>query len=97
MMNTPVPTANESAVSAASLEKPLAPDSPPTDLHALGFRLYHRRVTFLARRMPEAFAVYTSEGVQQGAAGDYVILNLAGECWPIPARLFEQTYGQAAS
>jgi hypothetical protein len=97
MMNTPVPAANESAVSAASLEKPLAPDRPPTDLHALGFRLYHRRVTFLARRMPEAFAVYTSEGVQRGAAGDYVILNLAGECWPIPARLFEQTYGQAAS
>jgi hypothetical protein len=97
MMNTIVPTANESPVSATSLEKPLPPNSPATDLRALGFRLYHKRVTFLARRMPEAFAVYTSEGVQQGAVGDYVILNLAGECWPIPARLFEQTYGQAAS
>jgi hypothetical protein len=97
MMNCHEQTADESATSAASLEKPLAPNSPATDLHALGFRLYHKRVTFLARRMPEAFAVYTSEGVQQGAAGDYVILNLAGECWPIPARLFEQTYGQAAS
>jgi hypothetical protein len=97
MMNTPVPTANESAVSATSLEKPLAPNRPATDFHALGFRLYHKRVTFLARRMSEAFAVYTPEGMQQGAAGDYVILNLAGECWPIPARLFEQTYGQAAS
>jgi hypothetical protein len=95
MMNTPVPTANELVVSTASLEKALAPNSPTTDLHALGFRLYHKRVTFLARRMPEAFALYTPEGVQQGAAGDYVILNLSGECWPIPARLFEQTYGQA--
>jgi hypothetical protein len=96
-MDTPVSTANESAVCAASLQKPPAPNRPPADLHAIGFRLYHRRVTFLARRMPEAFAVYTSEGMQRGAAGDYVILNLAGECWPIPARLFEQTYGQAAS
>ena len=96
-MNTPLQTANESAVSAAILEKPLAPNSPPTDLHALGFRLYHRRVPFLARRMPEAFAVYTPEGMQQGAAGDYVILNLSGECWPIHARLFELTYGPAAS
>jgi hypothetical protein len=67
MMNTPVPTAHESAVCAAPLEKPLAPNSPPIDLHAIGFRLYRRRVTFLARRMPEAFAVSTAEGVQQGA------------------------------
>ena len=96
-MNTPMQTANESAVSAASLEKPLAPNSPAIDLYALGFRLYHRRVTFLARRAPEAFAVYTPDGVQQGAAGDYVILNLSGESWPIPARLFEETYGQATS
>jgi hypothetical protein len=97
MMNTPVQTANESAASAATLETPLAPNSPTADLRALGFRLYHKRVTFLARRMPEAFAVYTPDGVQQDAAGDYVILNLSGECWPIRARLFEQTYGQAAS
>jgi hypothetical protein len=97
MMNTPVQTANESAASAASLEKPLAPNSPTADLRALGFHLYHKRVTFLARRMPEAFAVYTPDGMQQGAAGDYVILNLSGECWPIRAGLFEQTYGPAAS
>ena len=96
-MKTAVQTINASAANAASLEKPPAPDSPPTDLGALGFRLYHRRVTFLARRMPEAFAVYTPDGVQQGAAGGYVILNLSGECWPIPARLFQETYGQAAS
>ena len=96
-MNTPVQTANESVTSATSLATPLAPNSPTTDLHALGFRLYHKRVTFLARHMPEAFAVYTPDGVQQGAAGDYVILNLAGECWPIPARLFQETYGPAAS
>jgi hypothetical protein len=69
-MNAPVPTANESAVGAASREKPLAPNTPPTDLYAIGFRLYHRRVTFLARRMPKAFAVYTPEGMQRGAAGD---------------------------
>ena len=96
-MNTHVLTANEAAAGAASLEKPLASNSPTTDLQALGFRLYHRRVTFLAHHMPEAFAVYTPDGVQQGTAGDYVILNLSGECWPIPARLFEETYGQAAS
>ena len=96
-MNTPVQTANKSATSAASLNKPLAPNSPTTNLYPLGFRLYHRRVPFLARRMPEAFAVYTPDGVQQGAAGDYVILNLSGECWPIHARLFEETYGQATS
>jgi hypothetical protein len=96
-MNTPVQTANESVISATSLETPLAPNSPTTDLHALGFRLYHKRVTFLARRMPEAFAVYTPDGVQRGAAGDYVILNLSGESWPIPARLFEETYRQATS
>jgi hypothetical protein len=96
-MNTPVPTATASAASAGSLEKALVPNRPPTDLYALGFRLYHKRVTCLARRMPEAFAVNTPEGVQQGAAGDDVILNLAGECWPIPARLFEQTYGRGAA
>jgi hypothetical protein len=97
MMNTPVPTVHESAASAANLEKPLALNSPTRHLYDLGFRLYHKRVTFLARSMPEAFAVYTPDGVQQGAAGDYVILNLAGESWPICARLFEETYGQATS
>ena len=96
-MNTSMQIANESAASTASLEKLLAPNSPTMDLCALGFRLYHKRVTFLARRIPEAFAVYTPDGVQQGAAGDYVILNLAGECWPIHARLFEETYGPATS
>ena len=96
-MNTPMQTANKSAASAASLETLLTPNGLTTNLHALGFRLYHKRVTFLARRMPEAFAVYTPEGMQQGAAGDYVILNLSGECWPIHARVFEETYGPAAS
>ena len=92
-MNTPIRTANDTAASATPLEKPLALNSPTTDLCTLGFRLYHKCVTFLARRMPEAFAVYTLDGVQRGAAGDYVIMNLSGECWPIHARLFEQTYG----
>jgi hypothetical protein len=96
-MKTPVPTAHKSRVTTICLEKPLALNGPVTDLHALGFHLYHKRVTFLARRMPEAFAVYTPDGMQQGAAGDYVILNLAGECWPIYARLFEETYGPATS
>jgi hypothetical protein len=96
-MHTPVQTANESAVSTASLEKLMAPNGPATNIYTLGFRLYHKRVTFAARRMLEAFAVYTPEGVQQGAAGDYVILNLAGECWPIPARLFEEAYGAVAA
>src|SRR5262245_56452144 len=97
MMNTPVQAANESATNAARLEKPLVPNSPTTNLYILGFRLYHKRVTFLARRVPEAFAVHTPDGMQQGSAGDYVILNLSGECWPISARLFKETYGQAAS
>jgi hypothetical protein len=96
-MNTSVPTAHESAARAASPETPLAPNSPMTDLRAIGFRLYHRWVTFLARRMPEVFAVYTPDGVQRGAAGDYVILNLAGEYWPVPARMFEETYEPAVS
>src|SRR5262245_44088345 len=97
MMHTPLQRAHTSAASAASLEKQLTANRPMMNPHALGFRLFHKRVTFLARHMPEAFAVYTPDGVQQGAAGDYVILNLSGECWPIPARLFEETYGQAAS
>jgi hypothetical protein len=91
-MNTLQQIARESVSSASILVKPMTVGGLTTNLYAQGFRLYHKRVTFLARRMPEAFAVYTPEGMQQGVANDYILLNLAGECWPIPARLFEQTY-----
>ena len=43
-------------------------------------------------RMAEAFEVETLEGVMRGKAGDWLMVGLHGEMYPIDAEIFEKTY-----
>ena len=43
-------------------------------------------------RMQEAFEVETLEGLMRGKAGDWLMVGLYGEMYPIDAEIFEKTY-----
>jgi hypothetical protein len=54
-----------------------------------GFR---KTATVTAVQLDEPFAVDTLEGVATGAAGDWLVRNQTGECWPVPAAVFARRY-----
>lgn len=41
---------------------------------------------------PEGFQVTTKEGVMKGKPGDYLMIGVAGEKYPIDKKIFEETY-----
>ncbi len=41
---------------------------------------------------PEGFWVSTKEGVMKGKPGDYLMIGVAGEKYPIDKKIFEDTY-----
>jgi len=41
---------------------------------------------------PEGFEVTTMEGVVQGKPGDFLIIGVAGEKYPIDQEIFKKTY-----
>jgi hypothetical protein len=41
---------------------------------------------------PEGFKVTTKEGVLTGKPGDYLMIGVQGEKYPIDKEIFEQTY-----
>lgn len=53
---------------------------------------YRKTATVRAIQMDAPFRVETTEGVMEGAAGDYLCQGPAGECWPIKREVFEATY-----
>lgn len=42
--------------------------------------------------LPEGFVVSTMEGVLRGKPGDYLIIGVTGEKYPIDKGIFERTY-----
>jgi hypothetical protein len=42
--------------------------------------------------MDEQFTLQTLEGLATGAPGDWLVRNPSGECWPVPADVFESRY-----
>jgi hypothetical protein len=62
------------------------------DVPGLGLQIYYRtRLTVQARRMDGEFTVETPHGPQKCADG-YLAVDLAGDVYPIPVGMFEQTY-----
>ncbi|WP_431241004.1 PGDYG domain-containing protein (plasmid) [Mycolicibacterium aichiense] len=53
---------------------------------------YRKTATVTATEMPEEFAVQTLEGVATGVAGDWLVCNPSGECWPVAAAAFLRRY-----
>ncbi|OYT63025.1 hypothetical protein B6U67_03720 [Methanosarcinales archaeon ex4484_138] len=45
-----------------------------------------------AVQMPDDFKVTTLEGVVYGKAGDYLMIGVEGERYPIRKEIFEKTY-----
>ena len=43
-------------------------------------------------QISEAFEVETLEGVMKGKAGDWLIIGIHGEMYPISKEIFEKTY-----
>lgn len=53
---------------------------------------YRKKTTIFARSIPEDFEVETIEGLHTGKAGDYLAVGIAGEMYPIDAKVFEESY-----
>lgn len=43
-------------------------------------------------QIQEAFEVETMEGIMQGKAGDWLIVGIHGEMYPIDKEIFDKTY-----
>lgn len=56
---------------------------------------FRKEAAVLAVNVDHAFAVGTLEGLATGAAGDWLVQNPGGECWPVPASVFERHYEEA--
>jgi len=58
-----------------------------------GFRMYRKKpVCILARQMKEPFEVKTLEGTMKGKAGDYLVIGVKKERYPVDREIFEETY-----
>jgi hypothetical protein len=63
------------------------------DIASLGLQTYYRtRLTVEARKMTEPFKVLTPHGPAEGAAGDYLGIDVDGWPYPLKASVMERTY-----
>jgi len=63
----------------------------------VGDETYRKTATVTAVQLDEPFAVETLEGVATGVAGDWLVRNETGECWPVPASVFARRYRLSTS
>ena len=58
-----------------------------------GAKIYVKRpIKVFARQMDRDFIVNTLEGLMRGKAGDYLVLGIKGERYPVRKDIFEETY-----
>lgn len=53
---------------------------------------YRKTAPVTAVVVSEPFQVRTREGAATGAAGDWLVRNPSGECWPVTATKFDKCY-----
>ena len=58
----------------------------------VGGNQYRKTAPISAVQMDEPFSVSTLEGTATGAAGDWLVRNQTGECWPITDAVFRSRY-----
>lgn len=63
---------------------------------SLGENRYQKCATVTAVPIDRPFAVQTPEGVASGEAGDWLVQNPTGECWPVNAAVFARRYEPVA-
>jgi len=57
------------------------------------FRKFTKKpIPISAAQINEPFEVQTIEGTMQGAAGDYLLIGVRGEMYPVKKEIFEETY-----
>jgi hypothetical protein len=60
------------------------------------FSVYRKKpVTVFAAPVDEDFEVNTIEGVMKGKAGDFLVMGIEFEMYPVKKEIFEQTYEYA--
>ena len=74
----------------------VAPDVFAASYEPVGDGRYAKTATVTAIQLTAPFAVDTLEGVATGAAGDWLVRNPTGECWPVPAETFSKRYELAS-
>lgn len=61
-----------------------------------GFRRFRKRpIIVRAKRMQIAFSVETKEGIMWGKAGDFLVIGIDGEKYPVDNAIFYKTYEAA--
>lgn len=61
-----------------------------------GFRRFRKKpIVIRAKRMPIAFFVDTKEGMMKGKAGDFLVIGIEGEKYPVDNAIFYKTYEAA--
>jgi hypothetical protein len=51
-----------------------------------------RPLTIRAKQIFEEFEVETLEGIMRGKAGDYLVIGIAGEPYPVDRQIFQNSY-----
>jgi len=63
------------------------------ELKKQGFEYYKKKPIIIhAKKMEEAFEVKTKEGTMKGKAGDYLVIGIEGEKYPVDKKIFKKTY-----
>ncbi|MBA7593878.1 hypothetical protein ES703_00812 [subsurface metagenome] len=61
------------------------------------FKRYRKKpVIIRAMRMEKRFTVRTKEGKIYGKAGDYLVIGVKGEKYPVDKEIFEETFEEVA-
>ena len=71
-------------------QDPIPEDAP------VSFRVYRKKpVTIFASPIHEAFEVMTPNGAVHAEAGEYLVMGVEGELYPIKESIFKKTYEYA--
>jgi len=58
-----------------------------------GFHRYQKiPIEVIAKELKYDLSVYTLEGVMQGKKGDFLVVGIEGETYPVKRSIFEKTY-----
>ena len=60
-----------------------------------GFKKYRKKpIIIQAKQMPGHFIIDTLEGKMKGKPGDYLVVGIKGERYPVRKDIFEESYDE---
>lgn len=58
-----------------------------------GFEVWVKKpIPVKAKQMPKAFMVMTLEGIMRGKKGDFLVIGIRGERYPVDQEIFKASY-----